>query len=105
MAKIIGRFYLNQIIKVSIALKILTGKKNLVYRILQNESNFIEKFNFIFNSRRRLHDRMLLSYTLINLMINAKKFKLLFSKYLDYGKVNIQSVVVGGGIVGQAIAS
>lgn len=86
LEKIIGRFYLNQIIKVSVALKILTGKKNLVYRILHNDSNFTEKFNFIFNSRRRLHDRMLLSYTLINLMVNAKKFKLIFSKYFDYGK-------------------
>tara|TARA_A100001015_G_C15035262_1_gene735792 strand:- start:148 stop:1074 length:927 start_codon:yes stop_codon:yes gene_type:complete len=78
LTKIFDNFYLEQIIKVSIALKLLTGKKNLVYRILHNESNLIEKLDFLFKSRRRIQDRFAISYVLLNLMLNAKKLKLTF---------------------------
>jgi len=78
LAKIIDSFYLEQIIKVSIALKRLTGKKNLVYRILHNDANLKEKLDFLFNSRTRIHDRFAISYVLLNLMLNTKKLKLTY---------------------------
>lgn len=81
LKKIIGSFYALEIVKIAIFTKKFTRKSNIIYRLVFQKISFMEFFNLLLRSRRRIHDRILISYVLIKIALNRKYFKQKFAQY------------------------